>query len=165
MDINMPGLTGIELCILLQQRYPDIKLVALSLYSQERLIAKMINNGARAYLTKDCELDELMKAIRAVHNFGFYMNPKTMKAIQQVNNYRNKKVRKLEEITVELTSRELEILILICKEYSSQEMADKLSISVRTIEGHRNSLLLKTGCKNTAGLVLFAIRYDVFEVL
>ena len=106
-----------------------------------------------------------MTAIRAVLHAGFYMNDQTMKAIQNVAIYRNKKVRNVESVPVELTAREKEILVLICKEKSNSEIADNLNLSVRTVEGHRNNLLVKIGCKNTAGLVLFAVKYGIIEVL
>jgi DNA-binding NarL/FixJ family response regulator len=164
-DMSMPGMTGMELNDALRQQYPAIKLIALSVYSQERVVSKMINAGASAYLNKSCEATELITAIRAVHQTGFYINQETLKAIQNVADYRNKKVKHLDAVPVELTNREKQVLEYICKEYSNTEIADQLALSVRTVEGHRNSLLLKTGCKNTAGLVIFAVKHGVFEVL
>ncbi|OQP68253.1 response regulator transcription factor [Niastella populi] len=164
IDINMPGLNGMDLNELLRERYPAIKVIVLSIHSQERLISKMINAGARAYLNKNCEVNELVAAIRAVHQVGFYMNEPTMKAIQQVAGYRNKKVKNLQAIPIELTAREKEILALICKEKSNSEIAASLNLSTRTVEGHRNNLLIKIGCKNTAGLVLFAVKYGIVDV-
>jgi DNA-binding NarL/FixJ family response regulator len=165
IDINMPGLTGMDLNELLRERYPAIRVIVLSIHAQERLVSKMINAGARAYINKNCEVNELVTAIRAVHQVGFYMNEQTMKAIQNVASYRNKKVKNLHAIPIELTAREKEILALICKEQSNSEIADNLNLSVRTIEGHRNNLLMKIGCKNTAGLVLFAVKYGIVDVL
>jgi DNA-binding NarL/FixJ family response regulator len=165
IDINMPGLSGMELNELLRERYPAIKVIVLSIHTQERLISKMINAGARAYINKNCEVSELTTAICAVYQAGFYINEQTMKAIQQVANYRNKKVKSIDLIPIELTTREKEILALICKEQSNQEIAGNLNLSVRTVEGHRNNLLLKIGCKNTAGLVLFAVKYGIIDVL
>lgn len=165
IDINMPGLTGMDLNELLRERYPSIKVIVLSIHTQERLISKMINAGARAYINKNCEVSELVNAIRAVYQVGFYMNEQTMKAIQNVAGYRNKKVKNLHAIPIELTAREKEVLTLICKEQSNSEIADNLNLSIRTVEGHRNNLLMKIGCKNTAGLVLFAIKYGIVDVL
>ena len=164
-DMNMPGLTGIELNDMLRTRYPAVKLIVLSVHTQERLISKMINAGASAYLTKNCESDELINAIKAVHQVGFYINSQTLMALQNVAAYRNKKIKNIDAVPIELTKREKEILELICKEFSNAEIAEKLSLSTRTVEGHRNNLLMKTGCRNTAGLVLFAIRYGIFVVL
>src|SRR5689334_6121975 len=122
IDINMPGLTGIDLNELLRERYPSIKVIVLSVHAQERLISKMINAGARAYLNKNCEVNELVTAINAVNQVGFYMNEQTMKAIQNVASYRNKKVKNVTAIPIELTAREKEILTLICKEQSNSEI-------------------------------------------
>ena len=165
IDVNMPGLTGMDLNELLRERYPSIRVIVLSIHTQERLISKMINAGARAYINKNCEVNELVTAIRAVHQVGFYMNEQTMKAIQNVASYRNKKVKNLHAIPIELTAREKEILTLVCKEQSNSEIADNLNLSIRTVEGHRNNLLTKISCKNTAGLVLFAVKYGIVDVL
>lgn len=165
IDINMPGLSGLELNELLRQRYPAIKVIVLSIHTQERLISKLINAGARAYINKNCEVSELTTAIFSVQQAGFYINEQTMKAIQQVANYRNKKVTNIDFVPIELTAREKEVLALICKEQSNQEIAETLNLSVRTVEGHRNNLLLKVGCKNTAGLVLFAVKHGIIDVL
>jgi DNA-binding NarL/FixJ family response regulator len=164
-DMNMPGLTGIELNDILRAHYPSIKLIVLSIHTQERLISKMINAGASAYLTKSCESDELINAIKAVYQVGFYINTQTLMALQNVAAYRNKKIKNIDAVPVELTNREKEVLELICKEFSNAEIADRLCLSTRTVEGYRNNLLTKTGCRNTAGLVLFAIRYGIFVVL
>lgn len=165
VDMHLPGLTGIELNDILRQQYPSIRLMILSVYTKERLISKMINAGACAYLGKNCDASELVTAIRAVHLSGFYINSTTLAAIQHAAARRNKTMRKLDVIPTDLTSREKEIIQLICKEFNNAEIADQLCISVRTVEGHRNNLLLKTGCRNTAGLVLFAVRYGIYEVV
>jgi DNA-binding NarL/FixJ family response regulator len=165
MDMNLPELTGIEINELLRKQYPSIKVIVLSVHTQERLISKMINAGACAYLSKSCESAELIDAIKGVYQTGFYINGGTLMALQKAAAYRNKKVKNIDAAPVELSGREREILELICKELSNAEIAEKLSLSIRTIEGHRNNLLIKTSCRNTAGLVLFAIRYGFFEVL
>jgi len=163
IDIDMPGMNGVELNEQLQTRYPQIKVVVLSIYTQERIISRMINAGAAAYLFKNCEKEEFMQAIRTVYKSGFYVNKPVFEALQRVKKQDNT-LRNINSIAIELTNRETEILRLICQEYSNPEIADKLALSVRTVEGHRNNLLLKTGCRNTAGLVLFAIRYGIFVV-
>jgi DNA-binding NarL/FixJ family response regulator len=165
IDLNLPGLTGIELNDILRRQYPSIKLMVLSVFAGERLISKMINAGACAYLNKNCDSGELIVAIDTVYRSGFYVNTATMTAIQHAAGHRNKTTRKMDAIPIELTGREREILQLICKELNNTEIADRLSLSVRTVEGHRNNLLLKTGCRNTAGLVLFAVRYNIFELV
>jgi len=164
LDMNMPGMNGIELNEILHAQYPSLKVIVLSVHTQERVIAKMINAGASAYLAKNCNKEELITAIQTVYTTGFYINKQTLIAIQAASAQRNKAIKNL-NAPFDLTSRELEILELICKECGSAEIAEKLFLSVRTVEGHRNSLLLKTQSRNTAGLVLYAIRHQLFEVI
>jgi DNA-binding NarL/FixJ family response regulator len=165
MDMNMPGMNGVELNNLLHRRYPQMRVIVLSVHTQERLIAKMIAAGAAAYLAKNCNKEELLLAIEMVHRSGFYMNAEVLKAMQNTHSYAKNSGTSLGSLTVDFTNREKEVLQLICQEYSNPEIAEKLFLSVRTVEGHRNNLLLKTGCRNTAGLVLFAVKHHLFEVI
>ncbi|HTJ10402.1 MAG TPA: response regulator transcription factor [Dinghuibacter sp.] len=165
VDMHMPVMNGVELNDILHQEFPDIKVVVLSVYDQERFISKMIEAGASGYLIKNTEVEELLTAVRKVHDTGFYFNQASLAAMKNAWQYRNQNIRNLSRIPIDLTDREREVLRLICKEYTNNEMADALNISVRTVEGHRNNLLAKTGCKNTAGLVVFAIRYEVFNLM
>ncbi|TDQ11802.1 response regulator transcription factor [Pedobacter metabolipauper] len=165
IDINMPGLNGMELTEILRSDFPAIKVIILSVYKQDRLIAKMINSGACAYLNKNCDAAELFTAIDSVHKNGFYMTGEVLHAIRQTTSQTIKKIKGFNAVLEELTKREKEILELICKEYNSAEIADKLYLSIRTVEGHRNNLLLKTNSKNTAGLVMFALKHDLFQLL
>jgi DNA-binding NarL/FixJ family response regulator len=157
-------MNGIELNEILQKQYPQIKIVVLSVLIQERLISKMIAAGADAYLEKNCNKDELITTINTVHTTGFYINQQTMQALQHTANFKNKKNRELADITADITKREREVLEMICNELSAAEIAGKLYLSVRTVEGHRNNLILKTGCRNTAGLVLFAVKAGIFSL-
>jgi DNA-binding NarL/FixJ family response regulator len=106
----------------------------------------------------------LITAIQTVLKSGFYINNDVLKAIQHTSSKKNKPLKNVNTLPIELSAREKEVLELICREYSNVEIAEKLFISVRTAEGHRNNLLAKTGCRNTAGLVLFAVRHNLFEV-
>lgn len=164
MDMNMPGLNGVELNIILQRDYPAIKVMVLTVHNQERYIRKMTEAGASGYLIKDCTADELVLAIETVYRTGFYFNLQTLKALQQSLRQKDTAIRNINHIPIELTARELEVLQLICAELTAPEIAAKLFLSTRTVEGHRNSMLVKTGCRNTAGLVIFAVRYGLFEV-
>jgi DNA-binding NarL/FixJ family response regulator len=163
-DMEMPGMDGMEMNQQLQNKYPSIKLIVLSVHSGERLIARMIDAGACGYLAKNCDKAELVTALNTVFSAGFYINSGVLKAIQSVSHTRQQSPKNLIGIPVELTKREKEILLLICKEYSTPEIAAKLFLSTRTVEGHRNNLLMKTGRRNTAGLVLFALKYHIHEV-
>lgn len=164
IDLNMPGLNGTELNHLLHRDYPTIKVVVLTVHNQDRYVRKMTEAGACGYLIKDCTADELVLAIDTVYRTGFYFNTHVLKALQQSYRKKDTGIRNVNHIPVELTERELEVLKLICTECTNSEIAARLFISTRTVEGHRNNLLIKTGCRNTAGLVIFAIRYGLFDI-
>jgi DNA-binding NarL/FixJ family response regulator len=164
IDMHMPEMNGVELNEILQKDYPSIKVLILSVYDQERFIAKMIEAGACGYLSKNCEIDELTAAIHTAYKSGFYFNQTTLQAMRKAAQFKSGDIKNLNNIAIELTSREREVLILLCKELTNAEIAEQLFISPRTAEGHRNNLLAKTGCRNTAGLVIFAIKNGIFHI-
>jgi DNA-binding NarL/FixJ family response regulator len=164
IDMHMPEMNGVELNEVLQKEYPLIKVIVLSVYDQERFIGKMIQAGACGYLTKNCETEELINAVVTTYKSGFYFNTATLKAMRKVASLKDADIRNFNNIPIELTSREREILELICQELTNVEIGSRLFISQRTVEGHRNSLLTKAGCRNTAGLVVFAIKNDLFNI-
>jgi DNA-binding NarL/FixJ family response regulator len=164
IDMEMPVMNGVELNAQLQQKYPSIKVIVLSTYNQERFIAKMIEAGACGYLTKNCEIEELKNAISSTCKNGFYFNQDTLAAMRKASQYKSADIKNLSNINIELTARETEILVLLCKELSNNEIGEKLFISPRTVEGHRNNLLSKTGCRNSAGLVIFAIKNNLIQI-
>ena len=163
LDLNMPELNGVEVSNILRKKYPEIKIIILTVYDQERFINKMIEAGASGYLVKNCDLDEVIKAIRTVYKSDFFFNEATIKAMR--NGLKNKGILSQNNgnIQIELTDREKMVLQLICKEFTNTEIAEKLALSPRTVDGHRNNLLAKTGCRNTAGLVLFAVNNGIYE--
>jgi DNA-binding NarL/FixJ family response regulator len=164
IDITLPDISGLELTQQLHKEYPALKNIILTIHEQNTLINKLMNSGASAFLNKNCDIEELIKAIRAVYTFNYYINPQVMRSLQS-SSRTGVQPQAVTELPVELTRREKEILQLICKEYSNAEISEKLSLSIRTIEGHRNNLLVKIGCKNTAGLVRFAIKYNLFDII
>lgn len=164
VDMHMPEMNGVELNEVLHAEYPSIKVIVLSVYDQERFISKMIEAGACGYLTKNCESEELLTAIRTTWKAGFYFNAATLEAMRKASQYRDTDIRNLTNIPIELTQREKEIIVLLCKELTNAEIGERLFISTRTVEGHRNNLLAKTGCRNTAGLVIFAIRNSLYKI-
>lgn len=165
MDMEMPGMNGIELNRALHQQYPDIKVIMLTLYDQGRYVFKMVEEGVCGYLSKSCSMEELQEAIVKVHTSGFFFTDLIKNALQQSSDFRKKQPLHFNNNVADLTLREKEIMNLICKEYTNAEIAEKLFISPRTVEGHRNNLLLKTGSKNTAGLVVFAIKHGIYDVV
>lgn len=165
IDMEMPGMDGIALNDLLQQQYPAIKVIILSVHARERLVARMIEAGASGYLFKNCDKAELITALQTVHKSGFYINGDVLRAIQKAATLKSMPLKNVNAIPVDISPREREVLQLLCAEKSNAEIAEMLYLSVRTVEGHRKNLLAKTGCRNTAGLVLFAVRYHIFEVM
>lgn len=164
IDMDMPGMNGIELNEYLHDNYPQIRVIILSVHVSPSLIAQMIHAKASAYLEKNCDKDELIMAIQSVYKTRFYFNKKVLKAIQDNTINKTTAQKKLDGLTIKLSTREKQILELICKEYSTAEIAEKIYVSARTIEGHRKRLLTKTGCRNTAGLVLFSIKHGIFTL-
>ncbi|MGN6180032.1 MAG: response regulator transcription factor [Mucilaginibacter sp.] len=164
LDMDMPGMNGIELNGILNKEHPYMRVIILSVHVQPLLIAQMINAGAAAYLAKNCNKEELILAIETVHKTGFYFNNNVLRAIQNASGNKMIAQRNISNVPVHLTGREIQVLRLICKEMSNAEIAEALFLSTRTVEGHRNNLLIKTGCRNTAGLVLFAIKYSVVQL-
>lgn len=164
IDMEMPVMNGVELNAQLQQKYPAIKVIILSTYNQERFIVKMIEAGACGYLTKNCEIEELKTAIYSTCKNGFYFNQDTLAAMRKTSQFKSAGIKNISNIRIELTAREKEILVLLCRELSNNEIGEQLFISPRTVEGHRNHLLAKTGCRNTAGLVIFAIKNNLFQI-
>lgn len=163
-DMEMPEMDGMQLNEEIRKHFPSIKVIVLSVHAKERLMARMIQAGASGYLLKNCNKEELIKAIRNVYNQGFYITPDVLKAIQSPL-AKTKTITNTQSIPVDLSAREMEVLKLICEENSNTEIAEKLFLSVRTVDGHRNNLLAKTGCHNTAGLVIFAVKHHIYEVL
>lgn len=153
VDMKMPEMNGIELSKIVIEKHPSIKVIGLSSYYSNVLIFKMLELGAAAYLPKNTPLDRLEKTIRTTYIQGFYFEEISM---TKVNNLQSNDENR--SSIGELTSRELEVLILICEQLTTQEIADKLFISLKTVERHRTNLFKKTEVKNVVGLVLFALK-------
>jgi two-component system response regulator NreC len=157
------ALNGIDLTIHIRSAYPGIRILILSVHQHEDYIAHLIELGAHGYLVKDTDPEEVRTAIHAVYEKGFYLNERTMKAIQ--HGLSKKKASKMPfAASANLTSREKEILDLVCRQLTTEEIAEKLYISVKTVNGHRYNLLQKTGVRNTAGLVVFALKNDLVNI-
>lgn len=159
MDIDMPVMNGIEATRKTLNIYPDTKIIALSMYSNENFYREMIDAGAKGFLLKNSDFEDVKKAITDVMSGKSFFSTEILTAI--IKNLNNKKSKSNNDI---LTEREVEILYNICKGYSNHEIGDILNISKRTVDKHRENLLLKTESRNTAGLVIYAIKNGVFEV-
>jgi len=164
VDMNMPVMNGVELNAVLHKSYPAVKVIFLSVHGEERYMSKMIEAGACGYLKKNCETAELFATINDTHQIGFHFNIDALNAMRNAAKYRRQGLKNINNIHIDLTERELLILKMICDEMTNPEISEKLFISTRTVDGHRSNLLTKTGCKNTAGLVIFAIKHGIYEV-
>ena len=163
MDLKMPNLNGVEATKLIQKQFPDIKIIALTSYDSKSFISNMIQVGASSYLVKNATPAEMIFAINEVSEKGFYYNENVFKVIQDNIGFESTKIKSDFDRDF-FTSREQEVLQLVCEQLSAPEIADKLFISPRTVEGHRNTLMIKTGSKNIAGLVVYALQNGIVEM-
>lgn len=164
MDLKMPELNGVESTKIITKEFPDIKIIALTSYFSKPFIVNMISIGAVAYLAKNSTPSLMITTIKEVAHKGFYYDNQVMRYIQEgLLNPSGKKIKSPFDTTY-FTKREIEVLELICKQLTANEIADALFISPRTVEGHRNNLLLKTESKNIAGLVIYAIQNKVVQL-
>jgi DNA-binding NarL/FixJ family response regulator len=155
----MPKLDGLSATKLVHKKFPSVKVIALSQYDEKRFVKQMVKNGAMGYLLKDSSKDILEKAIRTVHEGqNYFCDRLSLRLISQ-----ELKMEDTKSLFPKLTEREIEILRLIGKELSSQEIADKLFISFHTVESHRANLMSKAGVKNTAGLIRWATENDFLD--
>ena len=158
MDLKMPFLNGVEATKIIHKEFPVVKIIALTSYNTKSFIANMIDVGASSYLVKSASPKSMISTINEVYKKGFYYDEIVLEVIQDDILSKSTKNRFDKDY---LTNREKEVLELICQQYSTNEISQKLFISSRTVEGHRNNLLLKTESKNIAGLVVYAIQNKI----
>lgn len=159
MDLKMPVINGVEATKIIRKDFPEIKIIALTSYDSKSFVANMIDVGAVSYLIKNATPQDLLTTINEVALKGFYYTDYIMEIIKE-DVLTNKKVKSNFESNF-LTKREIEVLKLICFQKSTVEIAEQLFISPRTVEGHRNNLLLKTQSRNIAGLVVYAVQNEI----
>lgn len=159
MDINMPEMDGITATLEILKLYPDTKIIALSMYGEEDYYFKMVDSGAKGFLLKDSDINEVKEAIITVNNGGTYFSSDLLHHVIQKIKTRDAEIKESN-----LSKREKEVLEKICEGLSNQEIADTLFISKRTVDKHRANLLCKTNSKNTASLILYAIKHNLIDV-
>jgi len=166
MDLEMPVMNGMEATQIIKEKYPKVKVILLTMHDDERLINHIMKNGANGYLLKNEEPDVLREAIESVIKKDYYFNDYVSKALLKASSPLKGALKSQLDLSVRLglTRRELEVLNLICQQFTTAEIAKKLFISKRTVEGHRKNLLDKTDVRNTAGLVIFAIRHQLVNL-
>lgn len=159
LDINMPGLDGIIVARRVKELYPETKILALTMLTETQYIRQMLRAGVEGYLLKSCTQEELFSAIRAIANGETYYGADITRTVMEGFSPRQKSKSPSRFMPIELTKREKQVLYLITKEYTNQEIAKELFISIRTVEVHKRNLIEKTGAKNIVGLVLYAVEH------
>lgn len=160
MDISMPIMDGIEATHHALEKFPDIKIVALSMFGEEDYYFKMINAGVKGFLLKNSEINDVIEAINQVSNNNSYFSQELL-----YNVIKNFNIQKdIDDEAAMLSKRELQVLQEVCNGLSNQEIADTLFISKRTVDKHRANLLSKTNSKNTANLIMYAIKNKLISI-
>jgi DNA-binding NarL/FixJ family response regulator len=143
----------------LKKQYPEIKVVVTSMSHDDMAIFTMVKQGASGFITKDKNLEEALEAIRSVRLKGFYYTDEVTQAM--LNGVRTKQKQRTSLSSSDLTEREAEIIRLICRQYSMKDIAAQLKLSPRTVESHKENILMKTGSKNLVGIVLYAVEHQL----
>ena len=156
MDIAMPILSGDKATAMALERKPDMKIICLSMFGDEKYYLRMMEAEAKGFLLKDSSIEEVFAAIEAVMNDEEYICNDVMQALSGA-------IRRNENTEI-LSEREIDVLLGICRGLSTQEIADALFLSKRTVDTHRANILEKTGSKNTASLVVYAIKNNLVEI-
>ncbi|GAK93461.1 DNA-binding response regulator [Nonlabens ulvanivorans] len=161
-DLKMPELNGVEATKKIKELFPELSVVALSSYNTDVFISNMLGVGAASYLVKNTTPAQVELTIREVAAKGFYYDKNVLRILQDNSQDGNYKRSTLDHNL--LSPRELDVLQLICEQFTTTEIAEQLCVSKRTVDGHRNNLLIKTKMRNVAGLVAYAIQNAIITV-
>lgn len=159
VDINLPGKSGLEITQEIRDRFPNTRVLALSMHENFAMIRKMISAGASGYMLKRSNQEEVLEAIRIVNLKGSYLGSDVQNILMEGIKLPEESESKTMEIS--LSKREQEVLVLVAKEFSNEEIAEKLFISERTVESHRRNILIKTKTKSVVGLIKFAMKNNL----
>ena len=162
MDISMPGIDGAETTRRSLVERPELHIITLSMYGDDHYSTRMVESGASGFLLKDSDIEEVYAAVDSVVAGDSYFSTSLLGSLTRHMNRTTVDVEAADDEA--LSEREIEILVEVCRGLSNQEIADKLFISKRTVDKHRANILDKTGCKNTANLVVFAIKNRLVEI-
>jgi DNA-binding NarL/FixJ family response regulator len=159
LDVNLPDMSGIEVCKEIVEKFPNIKVLAISMFNEESYVSEILNNGAKGYILKNTGREELLKAIKVVNSGSTYFSKEVTETIMKglMNRRKASNNSKTANEIPKISRREKEVLKLIAEEFTTQEIADKLFISLKTVESHRSNLLAKLNARNSAGLVRISI--------
>lgn len=161
MDISMPEMDGIEASRLAHEKYPNLKILALTMFGDEKYYYQMIQTGIKGFVLKSAGISELIKAISEVaHGENFFSSELLYKLIQNIN-----ASKATSGEAEKLSTREIEVLKLISSGLSNEDMAKQLNISLATVKTHRSNLLSKTASNNTASLIMYALKNKIIELV
>ncbi len=163
LDLQMPGMEGQEVAQHLLAEFPDLKIIVLSMFSADKFITHMMKLGARSYLPKDADPAQLSEALEDVLRTGYHFTTTISRALARADLPAGRPSTDGRPAPVALTPRELEILRLICEGQTAAQIAGRLFISRRTVEGHRQNLLEKTAAPNAAALVRYATQHGLLN--
>lgn len=164
LDINMPEMDGYDTAAWLKQNFPQVKVLALSMYDDEAAIIRMLKNGAKGYVLKDSNIAEVRNAIESIISKGYHHSDLvTGKLIHSINHLDIPGHSSIKEL-LKLNNKEIDFLKLACTEMSYKQIAEKMFLSPRTVEGYRDTLFEKLGVKTRVGLVLFAIKNGIVTI-
>lgn len=163
LDLRMPEMDGVEATERIQELYPSIKIIILTMQDDEGLIMHLIEKGISSYLLKNVEPDELELVISTLREHDYFFNEKLSSLVVKALHSKGKKMPAMYSDDL-FSERELEVLRLICEEFTAAEIAEKLCISKRTVDGHRTALLEKSGVRNIVGLVIYAVRNGIYKI-
>jgi len=158
MDINMPDFSGVEITKKVKELFPSVKIIALTMHDDIAVISQMIKAGASGYVLKRTNMHEVVEALKTVHRNGKYLSESAQKIIMDNLLSPDEMMMEKEDVKPILSSRELEVLKLIAKEFSNEKIGEKLFISERTVEAHRRNIFIKTKTKSIVGLMKYAIQ-------
>lgn len=161
MDMQMPNMDGWEATELLARKYKKLRIIGLSSYDNEAFVDKLMKNGGRGYLLKVQEINEIVSAIEQVMEIGYYLSERV--PLSKIQDFINKKVVISSFNTSDLSDQEIKIVQLICQEKTSQEIADILFVSKKTIESHRDKILNKIKARNMVGIAIYAMKHKLIE--
>lgn len=159
LDIDMPKMDGFELTEQLLKMRPEARIITLSMHGEQEYYFRMVSLGVKGFLIKNSDIQEVISAITTVCSGGSFFSQELMQSL--VSSLRSSEEQNADQ---ELSTRETEILLLICQGMSNMEISEKLFISKRTVDKHRANILEKTGCKNTANLVVYAIKNNLVKI-
>lgn len=162
MDLNMPLLDGMEATKQVRKKYDQVKILVVTMYDNDKFIIHLMENGAHGYLLKNAEPKEIIKAIYSVCENGYYFNDLVNKALLKKLVMKNN-LKPSFNHNIELTEREQEVLKMICEEKTAAEIGKEIFLSPRSVEGIRTRLIEKVGVRNTAGLVMFAVKNGIAD--